>query len=385
MQIITEEQLDFEDVLILPCSSEISSRKDVDVTREYKFRWCPYIIKGTGIMNANMGTIGNFNIPKHMMKFGLFSCLHKHHDIKDLIDFYKHWSDSDEGFDYRLTFLSIGLKDNGLEKVRMIKKETGFLPSICVDVPNGYIPEVEELVRSIRSEFPDCLMMVGNVVTGDATRVLINAGADIVKIGIGGGAQCITRKQTGVGRPQFSAVVECATIAHQISGKKDGRGCGMICSDGGIKIPGDIAKAFGGGADFVMIGSLYAGTKEAEGDIISKCYSTNERILHTGPGGASHEKIYEYKKFKQFYGMSSTLAQEKFGNGKPSYRASEGRITLVPYVGSIDDVNEEFLGGLRSTMTYVGAWSLKMLSQCCVFQKVRRQLNTMYESTTIGK
>ena len=191
MQIITEEQLDFEDVLILPCSSEISSRKDVDVTREYKFRWCPYIIKGTGIMNANMGTIGNFNIAKHMMKFGLFSCLHKHHDIKDLIDFYKHWSDADGGFDYRLTFLSIGLKDNGLEKVRMIKKETGFLPSICVDVPNGYIPEVEELVRSIRSEFPDCLMMVGNVVTGDATRVLINAGADIVKIGIGGGAQCL--------------------------------------------------------------------------------------------------------------------------------------------------------------------------------------------------
>ena len=125
---------------------------------------------------------------------------------------------------------------------------------------------------------------------------------------------CITRKQTGVGRPQFSAVVECATIAHQISGKKDGRGCGMICSDGGIKIPGDIAKAFGGGADFVMIGSLYAGTSEAEGDIISKCYSTNERILHTGPGGASHETIYEDKKFKKFYGMSYTLAQEKFGN-----------------------------------------------------------------------
>ena len=188
---------------------------------------------------------------------------------------------------------------------------------------------------------------------------------------------CITRKQTGVGRPQFSTIVECADAAHQVGG--------MVCSDGGITCPGDIGKAFGGGADFVMIGSLYAGTSEAEGDIISKCYSTNERILHTGPGGASHEKIYEYKKFKQFYGMSSTLAQEKFGNGKPSYRASEGRITLVPYVGSIDDVNEEFLGGLRSTMTYVGAWSLKMLSQCCVFQKVRRQLNTMYESTTIGK
>lgn len=189
---------------------------------------------------------------------------------------------------------------------------------------------------------------------------------------------CLTRRQTGVGRPQFSAIVECADAAHQVGG--------MICADGGITCPGDIGKAFGAGADFIMIGGLYAGTDEADGEIIEKTYLTTERNTeHTTCGFKSHDKVYETKKFKMFYGMSSTLAQEKFGNGKPKYRASEGRVTLVPYVGSVDDVNEEFLGGLRSTMTYIGATKLKDIPKCCVFYKVNNQLNRMYENTTIGK
>ena len=188
---------------------------------------------------------------------------------------------------------------------------------------------------------------------------------------------CLTRKQTGVGRPQFSAIVECSDAAHQVGG--------MICSDGGITCPGDIGKAFGGGADFIMIGGLYAGTDEAEGDVIEKTYKLNEVGESDEGAYVCHNPIYEKKKFKMFYGMSSTYAQEKFGNGKPNYRASEGRVTLVPYSGSIDDVNEEFLGGLRSTMTYIGAKRLKDIPKCCVFYKVNNQLNRMYESTTIGK
>ena len=181
---------------------------------------------------------------------------------------------------------------------------------------------------------------------------------------------CLTRRQTGVGRPQLSAVIDCADAAHQVDG--------MVCADGGITCPGDIGKAFGAGGDFVMIGGLYAGTDEAEGDIIEKYYKTGEVT-------EDHAPVYTCKKFKQFYGMSSTLAQEKFGNGKPSYRASEGRVTLVPYVGSVDDVNEEFLGGLRSTMTYLGAKRLKDIPKCCVFYRVNHQLNTIYENNTIGK
>lgn len=187
---------------------------------------------------------------------------------------------------------------------------------------------------------------------------------------------CLTRKQTGVGRPQFSAVVECADAAHQVGG--------MICADGGITCAGDIGKAFGGGADFIMIGGLYAGTDESEGEVIEKIFQTNERSVEEINGYISHIPVYETKKYKLFYGMSSSYAQEKFGDGKRKYRASEGRVTLVPYVGSIDTVNEEFLGGLRSTMTYIGASRLKDISKCCVFYRVNNQLNKMYENTTIG-
>ena len=374
MQILEKTELDFSDVLIKPRRSTISSRKDADITREYKFKWCPMKINGTGIMQANMGTIGNFEVSKKMLKSGLFACLHKHHDIDSLVEFYSGLSDDER---WRC-FISIGLKDNGLDKVRRLYNDgEGFIPSICIDVPNGYIPQVKQLVIDVRKEFPNSLLMVGNVVTGDIVEDLILSGADIVKVGIGNGSNCLTRRQTGVGRPQFSAIVECADAAHQVGG--------MICADGGITCPGDIGKAFGGGADFIMIGGLYAGTDEADGEVIEKCYATNEREVIENGFIKTHNIMYETKLYKQFYGMSSTLAQEKFGNGKPSYRASEGRVTLIPYVGSVDDVNEEFLGGLRSTMTYLGAAKLKDIPKCCVFYKVNNQLNRMYESTTIGK
>jgi GMP reductase len=370
MQIINETQLDFSDVLIRPRRSSIDSRSKVDITRTYKFKWCPYVIKGTGIMQSNMGTIGNFQLSKKMLDNGLFACLHKHHKVEDLIEFYGELINRGDDA-WRRCLLGIGLRDNGIEKLRTLNEKLGVQIGVKFDVPQGYIPQVKDKVIELRKEFPEMFIMVGNVVTGDITEDLILSGADCVAIGIGNGAQCLTRRQTGCGRPQFSAVVECADAAHQVGG--------MVCSDGGITCPGDLGKAFGAGADFIMIGSLFAGTDEAEGEIITKHIITNEYdMVHECP-------CLEEKKFKQFYGMSSTLAQEKFGNGKPSYRASEGRITLVPYVGSIDNVIEELLGGLRSTMTYVGAWALKNIPKQCVFYKVNHQLNQLYENSTIGK
>lgn len=370
MQIIDSVQLDFSDVLIKPRRSSIDSRSKVDITREYKFKWCPYVIKGTGIMQANMGTIGNFDVSRRMLDNGLFACLHKHHKIDELIGFYKELVDKGDDT-WKRCLLSIGLRDNGIDKLRQINKELGIQVGIKFDVPNGYIPQVKERVIELRKEFPEMFIMVGNVVTGDITEDLILSGADCVAIGIGNGSNCLTRKQTGCGRPQFSAIVECADAAHQVGG--------MVCSDGGITCPGDLGKAFGAGADFIMIGGLFAGTDEAEGEIIEKHFLTQEYNMVF-----DHPQI-EKKKFKLFYGMSSTLAQEKFGNGKPSYRASEGRITLMPYVGSMDDVIEELLGGLRSTMTYIGARKLKDIPKQCVFYKVHNQLNQIYESYTIGK
>ena len=190
MQIINETQLDFSDVLIKPRRSSIDSRSKVDITREYKFKWCPYVIKGTGIMQANMGTIGNFEVSRRMLDNGLFACLHKHHNIDILIKFYKELIKRGDDT-WRRCLLGIGLRDNGIDKLRQINKELGIQVGIKFDVPNGYIPQVKDKVIELRKEFPEMFIMVGNVVTGDITEDLILSGADCVAIGIGNGAQCI--------------------------------------------------------------------------------------------------------------------------------------------------------------------------------------------------
>ena len=190
MQIINETQLDFSDVLIKPRRSSIDSRSKVDITREYKFKWCPYVIKGTGIMQANMGTIGNFEVSRKMLDNGLFACLHKHHNIDVLIKFYKELIKRGDDT-WRRCLLGIGLRDNGIDKLRQINKELGIQVGIKFDVPNGYIPQVKDKVIELRKEFPEMFIMVGNVVTGDITEDLILSGADCVAIGIGNGAQCI--------------------------------------------------------------------------------------------------------------------------------------------------------------------------------------------------
>lgn len=188
MQILSNTELDFSDVLIKPRRSTICSRKDADIVREYKFKWSKNSVFGTGLMNANMGTIGTFKVAKVMLDDGLFTCLHKHHNKEDLLSFYKSLLGSSSFF---RCFLSIGLRDNGLEKIEYLYNELCVTPPICIDVPNGYIPQVKELVMKIRKKYPKCLLMVGNVVTGDIVEDLILSGADIVKVGIGSGAQCV--------------------------------------------------------------------------------------------------------------------------------------------------------------------------------------------------
>ena len=376
MQIINETQLDFSDVLIKPIRSSIDSRSKVDITREYKFKWCPYVIKGTGIMQANMGTIGNFEVSRMMLDNGLFACLHKHHNINELIGFYKELIKRGDDT-WRRCLLGIGLRDNGIDKLRQINKELGIQVGIKFDVPNGYIPQVKDKVIELRKEFPEMFIMVGNVVTGDITEDLILSGADCVAVGIGGGSACRTREKTGCGRPQLSTVIECADAAHQVGG--------MICSDGGITCPGDICKAFGGGADFIMIGGLFAGTDEAEGEIITKWISTGEYDRVSYDSGYIFKPHFEEKKFKQFYGMSSTLAQEKFQGGMKNYRASEGVVIEVPYSGSMDSILEDMLGSIRSMMTYIGAKNLKNIPKQCVFYKVNNQRNHIFDSHMVGR
>ena len=363
MHIFYEKQLDYSDVILRPKRSRLNSRSEVDITREYTFKWTKYTtdinIVGTGIMSANMDTTGTFEIAKVMSDNGLFTCLHKHYEAKEIIKFLKKNKRND------LIFISTGVKDDDYTKIKEIM-ETKLVNNICVDIANGYAPVLKEFIIKLRADFPESIIMAGNVCTGDMSEDLILNGADIVKIGIGPGSACTTRKLTGVGRPQLSAIIECADAAHGVGG--------MICADGGCTVPGDIAKSFGAGADFVMLGGMFAGHDESGGELITKYVETNEIV----DGG----RVIKEEYFKSFYGMSSEHAQNKFNGGLKKYRASEGRYIELPYRGPIENTILEILGGLRSTMTYIGARKLKDMPKCASFYIVNRQLNTVYEGNS---
>lgn len=382
--IIEEVQLDYCDVMIKPKRSTLNSRSEPDIYRTYKMKHTDKALYGNGLMVANMATTGTFAMAEVLAKNLMFTCLQKHYTFDELKTFLEKHKDEEieckyEGqnaityfLDY--VFVSTGIKDGDYEKICKVL-DLGLCKNLCIDIANGYIPKLLDFVKKIREKYSDLIIMVGNVVTGDMVQDIILAGADIVKVGIGPGANCTTRKQTGVGRPQLSAVIECAEAAHAVDG--------MICADGGITCVGDINKAYGAGADFVMVGSLVAGSDEADGDIWEKMYRTNEyewedmNACNDEPYVIPDpiKPIYEMKKFKLAYGMSSKFAQDKHWNGMAKYRASEGIVTLKPYSGPVQDTIDEYLGGLRSCMTYISARRLKDIPKCCTFYRANRILN----------
>lgn len=370
-QIRDSIELDFCDVLFRPKRTTLNSRSEADVIREYKFKYYPKTIKSCGIMAANMATTGTFNMNDVLQKYKAITCLHKHYTEYEIRN-YMTINNMDDYSDHNsFTFISTGLKDDKEQLFRILQAGSQ-IDKICIDIANGYIPNLINFVKEVREKFPKSLIMVGNVVTGDMTQDLILNGADIVKVGIGPGSVCTTRKLTGVGRPQLSAILECADAAHGVGG--------LVCADGGCTCAGDVAKAFGAGADFVMLGGMFAGTDESAGEIIEKMYRTNEYKYHylTDSSIESDKPIFEVKKFKQFYGMSSQLAQEKHFGGMANYRASEGKVVEIPYKGSVENVIQEILGGIRSTMSYIGAKRLKDIPKCTTFYRVNRQLNEVF-------
>lgn len=379
-QIRDSIELDFCDVLFRPKRTTLNSRSEADVIREYKFKYYPKTIKSCGIMAANMATTGTFNINDVLQKYKAITCLHKHYKEDELRKYMLENYKKDESEYNSFTFISTGLKDNK-EQLFSLLESGSPIDKICIDIANGYIPNLINFVKEVREKFPKSLIMVGNVVTGDMTQDLILNGADIVKVGIGPGAMCLTREKTGVGRPMISAILECADAAHGVGG--------MICSDGGCTCAGDVAKALGAGADFVMLGTMLAGTDESAGEIIERMYKTNEYDFadlskfndydsENTDYPQRYDPIrpkYEVRKFKQCYGMSSKLAQEKHFGGMNKYRTSEGREKLIPYKGSVENVVLDILGGIRSTMTYIGARRLKDIPKCTTFYKVKHQIN----------
>jgi len=370
-KIIDGLKLDYDDVVIVPKRSRLDSRSQVNLIREYKFKYSPRILKSSPVVVANMDTTGTFTMAKSLCPSDAIVCLHKHYNVDDLIYFYTtspHIKDN--------VFYSLGISSSDLEKLHAVFSNLSnkgiSYPNICVDVANGYIEKFVGTLAEIRNNYPDCIIMAGNVVTDNmAEEIIIHGGADIVKIGIGPGAVCTTRLKTGIGYGQLSACLECADAAHGLGGH--------ICADGGCKNPGDIAKALGANSDFVMLGNMFAGTDECEGDWQ---YEYTNVVYHKGFMGIPMpdlEKSKKVKKSLKFYGMSSKEAMDKHYGGMAQYRTSEGRCVSVPYKGLAIKTLEDIYGGLVSSCSYIGAENIKDFGKKTTFARVNNTHTRTYE------
>ena len=372
MRLENDIKLDFKDVLFRPKRSVLTSRSEVDLVREFKFPNCPTATwKGVPIVAANMDTVGTFETAKALAKHRMLTCISKHYDVEKWMHklngygvykfpeqkedaAWKHEPDSKcwQNRIYEHLSVSCGIKDDDLDYLRTIIREFYYIKFICIDAANGYTARFCDFIKKVRVEFPNHIIIAGNVVTGEMAEEIILSGADIVKVGIGSGSVCTTRVQTGVGYPQVSAVIECADAAHGVGGH--------VMSDGGCVCAGDVAKAFGAGADFVMLGGMLAGHTESAGQ----------------------EEQIDGEKYKTFYGMSSDTAMKKHHGGVASYRSSEGKAVRIKHRGLIKNTVESILGGVRSTCTYIGARKIKQMPKCATFVRVNQQSNEVFGKNT---
>jgi GMP reductase len=356
-KIINEIQLDFDDVLIVPQRSTLTSRSEINLERTFQFYHSPRQWTGIPIMCANM-SFCSFQMAKELASHKMIACLHKYHSIDELV---KYFSEHPENIEY--TFVSIGYKKSDLNHLLELKNQLNKQPNICIDVPNGHMDAFVKYCKKVREHFPDSIIIAGNVTNTSSTQeLLIYGGVDIVKTGIGGGSVCTTRFLTGCGIPQLSCCLDNSYVAHGL--QNGSKKLGLICSDGGHKTVGDVCKALCAGADFVMLGGYFAGSDPCEGEWeLGGDYST---IVGTD------------KKTKgrfTYYGMSTHHAQDIFEDGKKDYRASEGTKIVVQYKGSLDKIVQELLGGIRSCCCYIGASNIKHMVRCGQFCKVSKVHN----------
>lgn len=339
-----EPKFDYSDVLIVPKISEVKSRKDVSLSTGTMFK-CGSYWTGVPIMAANMSTVGTHEMAKVLSEYGIITCLKKGGN---------YYSSFAQSYPEKERFVSLTLGLDADSKLFVDNEHILDPTFICLDVANGYMTEFNSFTRKVREKWPKSILIAGNVVTPEGVEELSKAGADLVKVGIGSGSMCLTRRVAGVGYPQLSAVLECAQMAEAL-------GIGIV-ADGGIVHPGDFAKAFVAGAAFVMAGGIFAGHDECGGEIRHAEHG-QLKMLH--------------------YGMSSKTANEKYNGGLSDYRASEGRTVEVPYKGSVKNTVQEILGGLRSACSYVGAFNLPDLYSNGRLIKVNRTINNVFESNEI--
>jgi len=348
MRINYEAKLNFEDVLLQPKRSTLTSRRDVDMTRKFTFRNSGKVMNFTPIFASNMDGVGTFSMAKVLQEHKMMTVITKTTTIDQ-------WRKA-VGNGVRLQSVSVctgtnKVFDDNAEDYRNMQEVLKSFPDvkmITIDVANAYHQNMVEFVARVRDEYPDKVIVAGNVVTPEMTEELIINGADVVKIGIGPGSVCTTRTMAGVGVPQFSAILDCADAANGVDGH--------IMADGGCTQPGDIAKALGGGAHMVMIGGMLAGHNESEVEAVDGK--------------------------REFYGMSSDRAREIHGKRKDGYRGNEGRLVSLPDRGSVNNTVEDILGGVRSACTYIGARRLKDMPKCASFVTTHNVINKVYEQYT---
>ena len=347
MRIERDLKLTFDDVLIRPKRSTLISRSDVNLVREFTFRHTEETWDGVPIVAANMDTTGLFSIAEILQGHKMLTCTQKFYSTQEFADAWEN------GVNSEFVAVTCGSTDESFELLKRKMATNKGLKMICIDVANGYREVFLNFVRKVRGEFSEKIIIAGNVATREMTEALILAGADIVKVGIGPGSVCTTRKVAGVGYPQLSAISECADAAHGLNGH--------VMSDGGCSSPGDVAKAFAAGADFVMLGGMLAGHDESGGELIED-------------GGGS---------YKSFYGMSSAKALETHYGGIADHRAPEGKEVRVPYRGPLEVTVQSILGGLRSACSYVGARRIKDLPKCTTFIKVSMTTNEVFQKFNV--
>ncbi|MFT4260996.1 MAG: GMP reductase [Candidatus Woesearchaeota archaeon] len=350
MRIVDEIKLDYDDVLIRPKRSTMVSRKDVVLERSYKFLHSNKTWTGIPIMAANMESSGTFSVAKTLSKHKMITTLHKFYPVDELEKELKALNQPD------YVAYTLGIRDQDFKKLKEVIKKglDKYFNFICLDVPNAYLEIVVKKVVELRKLCKNHIIIAGNLVSNEMAEELLIKGADIVKVGIGPGSACTTRRKTGVGYPQLSAVMECSDAAHGIS---NDNGCGLVIADGGLVYPADFAKAFCAGADFVMAGSLFSGYEQSGGELIIK----------------------NNKKYKKFVGSSSSYFMKKNYSKVEKHRASEGRVLEIPYKGDMNEFIFDLLGSLRSTATYIGARKLKEFSKRATFIRVNNQLNKSLE------
>jgi GMP reductase len=370
-RIVDELALDFDDVLIVPQRSTLTSRSEITVDRSFQFYHSPRIWTGIPIICANM-SFCSFEMAHQFAEHKMIACLHKYHTTDQLQSYFELYPDD---IDY--VFVSIGYKKSDINHLLELKLKLNKQPNICIDVPNGHMDVFVKYCKKVREHFPESIIIAGNVTNTSSTQeLLIYGGVDIIKCGIGGGSACTTRFLTGCGLPQLTCVLQNSYTAHGL--QSDNKKLGLICSDGGHKNAGDVCKALCAGADFVMLGGYFAGTDPCDGEweyeyrravVNNEGQTLQEWWQPIDPGYNPPEK--RKTKFT-YYGMSTHHAQEIFEEGKKNYRASEGTKISVLYKGSLDKIIQELLGGMRSCCCYIGANSIKNMSKCSQFCRVSK-------------